>query len=132
MRYRVILNTQVPPKNIIELLKTKSLESLELEIKKFKRDKLNADIHLSKDITSQYSGKGKDHFLENIEITCSPKDPFTDFFMKVLSLFHKYVFIEDYVMQQLDVSEADYRGYLVHSCFKKILVGLEDHLYYHM
>ncbi|CAG8553180.1 5108_t:CDS:10 [Gigaspora margarita] len=31
-----------------------------------------------------------------------------------------------------DVSEADYGGYLIHPCLKKILVGLEDCLYYHI
>ncbi|CAI2171278.1 6383_t:CDS:2 [Funneliformis geosporum] len=121
-----------PPKDIIELLKIKSLKSLGLEIKKFKRDKLNA--HLLEDITSQNSGE-EDLILKNIKITClilNPEDPFTAFFAKVLSLFHKYVFIEDSVMQQLDVSEADYGGYLIHPCLKKILVGLEDRLYYHM
>ncbi|CAB4415978.1 unnamed protein product [Rhizophagus irregularis] len=121
-----------PPKDIIELLKIKSLKSLGLEIIKFKRDKLKA--HLLEDITSQNSSE-EDLILENIKITCSildPEDPFTAFFAKVLSLFHKYVFIEDSVMQQLDVSEADYGGYLIHPCLKKILVGLEDRLYYHM
>ncbi|CAG8705907.1 3716_t:CDS:2, partial [Dentiscutata heterogama] len=116
-----------PPKDIIELLKIKSLE---FEVKKFKRDKLNA--HLKENITGQNSGE--DLILENIKITCSilyPEDTFTAFFMKILSLFHKYVFIEDSVMQQPDVSEADYGGYLIHPCLKKILVGLEDRLYYH-
>jgi len=109
---------------------------LGFEIKKFKRDKLNA--HLLKDITSQYSSEGEDLILENIKITRSilyskdSEDPFIAFFMKILSLFHKYVFIEDSVMQQPDVSEADYGGYLIHPCLKKILVGLEDCLYYHM
>uniref|UniRef100_U9UT92 Uncharacterized protein n=1 Tax=Rhizophagus irregularis (strain DAOM 181602 / DAOM 197198 / MUCL 43194) TaxID=747089 RepID=U9UT92_RHIID len=110
-----------PPKDIIELLKIKSLKSLELEIIKFKRDKLKA--HLLKDITSQNSSE-EDLILENIKITCSildPEDPFTAF-------FHE----KDSVMQQLDVSEADYRGYLIHLCLKKILVSLEDRLYYHI
>jgi hypothetical protein len=105
---------------------------LGFEIKKFKRDKLNA--HLLEDITSQNSGE-EDLILENIKITCSilySEDPFTAFFVKVLFLFHKYVFIENSVMQQPDVSEADYGGYLIHPCLKKILVGLEDRLYYHM
>ncbi|KAF0370948.1 hypothetical protein F8M41_013224 [Gigaspora margarita] len=60
-----------PPKYIIELLKIKSLESLGFEIKKFKRDKLNTGTHFLDDITSQYSGEGKDHFLEYIKITCA-------------------------------------------------------------
>ncbi|CAG8833086.1 5784_t:CDS:2, partial [Racocetra persica] len=95
-----------PPKDIIELLKIKSLKSLGFEVKKFKRDKLNAHLE---NITSQNSGE--DLNLETIKITCSilyPEDTFTAFFVKVLSLFHKYVFIEDSVMQQPDVSEADY------------------------
>ncbi|CAB4389019.1 unnamed protein product [Rhizophagus irregularis] len=70
-----------PPKDIIELLKIKSLKSLGLEIIKFKRDKLKA--HLLKDVTSQNSSE-EDLILENIKITYS-------------------------VMQQLDVSEANYR-----------------------
>ncbi|GBC45840.2 hypothetical protein GLOIN_2v1767342 [Rhizophagus irregularis DAOM 181602=DAOM 197198] len=73
-----------PPKDIIELLKIKSLKSLELEIIKFKRDKLKA--HLLKDITSQNSSE-EDLILENIKITCSildPEDPFTAFFHEIL------------------------------------------------
>ncbi|CAG8599110.1 15768_t:CDS:2 [Funneliformis mosseae] len=124
-----------PPKHIIELLKIKSLESLGFEVKRFKRDKLNEDTHLLNDIINQYSGERKDLFLENIKITCSMlyhEDPFTAFFIKVLSLFHKYVFIQDSIMQHPVVSEAVYGGYLVHPCLKKILVGLEDCLYYQM
>ncbi|PKK72976.1 hypothetical protein RhiirC2_776585 [Rhizophagus irregularis] len=107
-----------PPKDIIELLKIKSLKSLGLEIIKFKRDKLKA--HLLKDVTSQNSSE-EDLILENIKITCSildSEDPFTAFFYE-----------KDSVMQQLDVSEANYRGYLIHSCLKKILIGLEDLLF---
>ncbi|CAG8450063.1 15829_t:CDS:2 [Cetraspora pellucida] len=95
------------PKDIIEFLKIKSLKSLGFKVKKFKRDKLNT--HLEK-ITSQNSSE--DLNLEAIKITCLilyPEDTFTP-----------------------DVLEADYEGYLIHLCLKKILVGLEDHLYYHM
>ncbi|KAF0408425.1 hypothetical protein F8M41_008504 [Gigaspora margarita] len=70
------------PKDIIELLKIKSLKSLGFEVKKFKRDKLNA--HLLENITSQNSGE--DLNLETIKITCSilyPEDTFTAFFVKV-------------------------------------------------
>ncbi|CAG8597002.1 9147_t:CDS:2 [Dentiscutata erythropus] len=107
-----------PPKDIIELLKIKLLKSLELEVKKFKKDKLNA--HLLENITSQ--NFGEDLNLETIKITCSilyPEDTFTAFFVKILSLFHKFVFIEGSVMQQPDVLEADYGDYLIYPCLKK-------------
>ncbi|CAG8539442.1 6688_t:CDS:10 [Ambispora gerdemannii] len=125
-----------PPKHIMELLKRqKSLESLGFEIKKFKRDKLNTDTYFLEEITSRYSDEEKALFSENIKITCSTpyfEDSFTTFFMKILSLFHKYVFIDDSIIQQPGVSEANYGGYVIHPCLKKIHVDLEDCLHYHM
>ncbi|CAJ0836797.1 11370_t:CDS:10, partial [Entrophospora sp. SA101] len=95
------------PKHIIELLK-KSLGSLGFEIKKFK---LNTNIYFLEEIPKS---KGNDQFsddLEKIRLTFStpyPEDPFTTFFIKILSLLHKYVFMEDSILQKPDISEANY------------------------
>ncbi|CAG8664141.1 12036_t:CDS:2, partial [Ambispora gerdemannii] len=93
---------------ISKLLKLKSLESLGQGLEEIRL--LN---NIKEDIRKL--------LLEELKITCVMfplQDPFTNFFIKILFIFHQDVFPEYSVMQQSDVSESDHRGYVIHPSLK--------------
>ncbi|CAG8759661.1 20604_t:CDS:2, partial [Racocetra persica] len=60
------------------------------------------------------------------------QDPFEKIFIKILSIFRRDIFPDDSVIQQPNVSESDYGGYMIHPVLKCTLFGLEKFLHYHI
>ncbi|KAF0459840.1 hypothetical protein F8M41_000698 [Gigaspora margarita] len=114
------------PLIISKLLKFKSLESLGKSIEK---------IWLLNNFNEITKEDNRKHILEELKATdimFPLQDPFEKFFIKILSIFQADIFPDNSVIQQPNVSESDYGGYMIHPFLKCTLFGLEKFLHYHI
>ncbi|RHZ90073.1 hypothetical protein Glove_8g17 [Diversispora epigaea] len=112
------------PETISKLLKLKTLESLKEEIEKVQL--------LINEINNENS---RNYLLQELKINYTMsllQDPFTNFFIKILSIFYHDVFPDNSAIQQQNISELDYGGYIIHPSLKCMLSGLEKSIHYHM
>ncbi|CAG8595380.1 6112_t:CDS:2 [Ambispora gerdemannii] len=114
IKRRSIIN---PPEFIASLLKNKSLAALGKELNKIKIKEL---MKLNDNLEE----------VKQLSLISAPPDALTSFFVKILSLFHQFVFPQQSIMQQIGVSEASYGAYIIHPCIIELLTGLEGHLLY--
>ncbi|CAG8666066.1 11436_t:CDS:10, partial [Acaulospora morrowiae] len=110
---------------ISKLLKFKSLDSLEKSLKEIQL------LNNFNDIIKEDSRKLILDELKTSDILFPLKDPFENFFIKILSIFQWDIFPDDSVIQQPNVSESNYGSYMIHPFLKCALFGMEKFLYYH-
>ncbi|KAF0482731.1 hypothetical protein F8M41_023351 [Gigaspora margarita] len=111
---------------ISKLLKFKSLESLEKNIKEIRL------LNNFNEIIKEDSRKLILEELKTSDILFPLQDPFEKFFIKILSIFQRDIFPDDSVIQQPNVSESNYGSYMIHPFLKYTFFGMEKFLHYHV
>ncbi|CAG8834434.1 11170_t:CDS:10, partial [Gigaspora margarita] len=111
---------------ISKLLKFKSLESLEKNIKEIRL------LNNFNEIIKEDSRKLILEELKTSDILFPLQDPFEKFFIKILSIFQRDIFPDNSVIQQPNVSESNYGSYMVHPFLKCTFFGMEKFLHYHV
>ncbi|CAG8758987.1 2600_t:CDS:2, partial [Gigaspora margarita] len=103
-----------PLEFITSLLKNKSLVNLGKELNKIKiKELMKLNDYLEE--------------IKQLILVLAPPDTLTSVFVKIL---HQFVFPQQSIMQQIEVSEASYSTYIIHPCLIELLTGLEGYLLY--
>ncbi|CAG8633478.1 7221_t:CDS:10 [Cetraspora pellucida] len=111
------------PHIISKLLKFKSLESLGKSIEEIRF------LNNFNEIIKEDARKLILEELKTTDIMFPLQDPSEKFFIKI---FQADIFPDNSIIQQPNVSESDYGGYMIHPFLKCTLFGLEKNLHYHI